>query len=242
MDAPFGVLALQGDFAAHAAAFRHLGVPVREVRRVAELEGLGGLMIPGGESTTLLNLMRDEPWFEAIRSLHASGAVVAGTCAGAILLSREVRPRQGSLALLDAVIERNAFGRQVDSFEARVDAPALGGEMDAVFIRAPRFRALFPGVEVLARHGGSRSSCSRAGSWPGPSTRSSPARAPSIATWPGSPAPAPNGLARRRLRPPSLSFGARSLADICHHASRSSTSIRIIGLAAKAGSSNRTAP
>jgi 5'-phosphate synthase pdxT subunit len=154
MDAPFGVLALQGDFAAHAAAFRHLGVPVREVRRVAELEGLGGLMIPGGESTTLLNLMRDEPWFEAIRSLHASGAVVAGTCAGAILLSREVRPRQGSLALLDAVIERNAFGRQVDSFEARVDAPALGGEMDAVFIRAPRFRALFPGVEVLARHAG----------------------------------------------------------------------------------------
>ncbi len=154
MDAPFGVLALQGDFAAHAAAFRHLGVPVREVRRVAELEGLGGLMIPGGESTTLLNLMRDEPWFEAIRSLHASGAVVAGTCAGAILLSREVRPRQGSLALLDAVIERNAFGRQVDSFEARVDAPALGGEMDAVFIRAPRFRALFPGVEVLARHDG----------------------------------------------------------------------------------------
>ena len=93
MDAPFGVLALQGDFAAHAAAFRHLGVPVREVRRVAELEGLGGLMIPRGESTTLLNLMRDEPSFEAVRSLHASGAVVAGTCAGAILLSREVRPR-----------------------------------------------------------------------------------------------------------------------------------------------------
>ena len=144
MDAPFGVLALQGDFAAHAAAFRHLGVPVREVRRVAELEGLAGIMIPGGESTTLLNLMRDEPWFEALRRLHASGAVVAGTCAGAILLCREVRPRQGSLALLDAVIERNAFGRQVDSFEARVDAPALGGEMDAVFIRAPRFRALFP--------------------------------------------------------------------------------------------------
>jgi 5'-phosphate synthase pdxT subunit len=154
MDAPFGVLALQGDFAAHAAAFRHLGVPVREVRRVSELEGLAGLMIPGGESTTLLNLMRDEPWFPALRRLHASGAVLAGTCAGAILLSREVRPRQESLALLDAVIERNAFGRQVDSFEARVDAPALGGEMDAVFIRAPRFRALFPDVEVLARYAG----------------------------------------------------------------------------------------
>jgi 5'-phosphate synthase pdxT subunit len=154
MDAPFGVLALQGDFAAHGAAFRHLGVAVREVRRVGELEGLAGIMIPGGESTALLNLMRDEPWFAALRRLHAAGAVVAGTCAGAILLCREVRPRQESLALLDAVIERNAFGRQVDSFEARVDAPALGGPMEAVFIRAPRFRALFPDVEVLARHEG----------------------------------------------------------------------------------------
>jgi len=154
MDAPFGVLALQGDFAAHAAAFRHLGVPVREVRRVAELEGLGGVMIPGGESTALLNLMHDEPWFEALRRLHDSGAVVAGTCAGAILLCREVRPRQESLALLDAMIERNAFGRQIDSFEARVDAPALGGGLDAVFIRAPRFRALFPDVEVLGRYAG----------------------------------------------------------------------------------------
>jgi 5'-phosphate synthase pdxT subunit len=154
MPIPFGVLALQGDFAAHAAAFRDLSFPVREVRRVAELEGLAGVVIPGGESTTLLNLMRDEPWFEALRRLHASGAVVAGTCAGAILLSREVRPRQPSLALLDAVIERNAWGRQVDSFEARVEAPALGEPLDAVFIRAPRFRALFPEVEVLARYAG----------------------------------------------------------------------------------------
>ena len=152
MQPPFGVLALQGDFAAHAAAFRDLGVPVREVRRVAELSGLAGLVIPGGESTTLLNLMRDEPWFDALRRLHASGAVVAGTCAGAILLSREVRPRQPSFALLDAVIERNAFGRQVDSFEARVETtPALGGSVDAVFIRAPRFLALFPDVKVLGR-------------------------------------------------------------------------------------------
>ncbi len=155
MQPPFGVLALQGDFAAHSAAFRELGVPVREVRRVAELEGLSGLVIPGGESTTLLNLMNDEPWFDALHRLHESGAVVAGTCAGAILLSREVRPRQRSLGLLDAVIERNAFGRQVDSFEARVDTtPALGGSMEAVFIRAPRFLALFPDVKVLARYGG----------------------------------------------------------------------------------------
>jgi 5'-phosphate synthase pdxT subunit len=154
MRAPIGVLALQGDFAAHAAAFRDVGVSVREVRRVAQLEGLAGIMIPGGESTTLLNLMRDEPWFEALHRLHASGAVMAGTCAGAILLSREVRPRQPSLGLLDAVIERNAWGRQVDSFEARVEAPGLGEPMDAVFIRAPRFRALFPDVEVLVRCAG----------------------------------------------------------------------------------------
>lgn len=153
MARPFGVLALQGDFAAHAAAFRELGVPVREVRRVAELDGLAGLVIPGGESTTLLNLMQDEPWFAALRRLRDAGAVLAGTCAGAILLAREVRPRQASLGLLDAVIERNAFGRQRDSFEATVDAPALGGAVEAVFIRAPRFQALFPGVEVLGRHG-----------------------------------------------------------------------------------------
>jgi len=148
---PFAVLALQGDFAAHAAAFRDLDVPVREVRRVAELEGVAGLVIPGGESTTLLNLMADEPWFEALRRFHEEGGVLAGTCAGAILLAREVRPRQPSLALLDAIVERNAYGRQVDSFEASVDAPSLGGPLAAVFIRAPRFRALWPGVDVLAR-------------------------------------------------------------------------------------------
>lgn len=154
MAGEFGVLALQGDFAAHAAAFRDAGTGAREVRRVSELDGLAGLMIPGGESTTLLNLMRDEPWFEALRAFHARGGVVAGTCAGAILLSRDVRPSQPSLGLLDAVIERNAFGRQVDSFEARVDAEAPLGPLDAVFIRAPRFRALFPEVEVLGRYAG----------------------------------------------------------------------------------------
>jgi 5'-phosphate synthase pdxT subunit len=154
MAGEFGVLALQGDFAAHAAAFRDAGTAAREVRRVGQLAGLAGLMIPGGESTTLLNLMRDEPWFEALRAFHAAGGVVAGTCAGAILLSREVRPRQPSLGLLDAVIERNAFGRQVDSFEATVECEALGEPLAAVFIRAPRFLALFPDVEVLARHEG----------------------------------------------------------------------------------------
>ncbi len=150
---PFGVLALQGDFAAHAAAFRALGVPLREVRRVHELDGLSGLMIPGGESTTLLNLMQDEPWFDALHRFHREGSVLAGTCAGAILLAREVAPRQPSLGLLGVAVERNAYGRQVDSFEATVEAPALGGAVEAIFIRAPRFRSLDPGVEVLGRHG-----------------------------------------------------------------------------------------
>lgn len=144
----FGVLALQGDFAAHAEALRAEGVDAREVRRCHELEGLSGLVLPGGESTTLLNLMEDEPWFDALRRFD--GALL-GTCAGAILLAREVLPRQPSLGLLDLTITRNAYGRQVDSFEARI--PALGGEMTVVFIRAPRFRALGPGVEVLARLG-----------------------------------------------------------------------------------------
>lgn len=151
---PFGVLALQGDFAAHREALRDLEVPVREVRRTAELEGLAGLVIPGGESTTLLNLMRDEPWFESLQRFHDEGGVLLGTCAGAILLAREVRPRQESLALLDAVVERNAYGRQVDSFQAQVEAPALGGPLEGVFIRAPRFVALWPEVEVIARHEG----------------------------------------------------------------------------------------
>jgi 5'-phosphate synthase pdxT subunit len=155
MTAPtVGVLALQGAFAAHRAAFHDVGVSVREVRRVSHLDGLRALTIPGGESTTLLNLMQDEPWFDALRRFHDEGGVLAGTCAGAILLSREVRPRQPSLALLDALIERNAYGRQVDSFEGRVDAPALGGSIDGVFIRAPRFVALWPDVEVLGRVAG----------------------------------------------------------------------------------------
>jgi pyridoxal 5'-phosphate synthase pdxT subunit len=151
---PFGVLALQGDFAAHREALRDIDVPTRDVRRPSELAGLAGLVIPGGESTALLNLMGDEPWFDSLRRFHDKGGVLLGTCAGAILLAREVRPRQPSLGLLDAVVERNAYGRQVDSFQAKVEAPALGGSLEGVFIRAPRFLALWPDVEVLARHDG----------------------------------------------------------------------------------------
>ncbi len=152
--ARIGVLALQGNFAKHAAAFEELGERVVEVRHTAPLEKLDGLVIPGGESTTLLNLMRDEPWFEALRDYHSRGGALFGTCAGAILLSRRVRnPEQPSLGLLDAVIRRNAFGRQVDSFETKIALDASQQRLTAVFIRAPRFVELGQGVEVLARLG-----------------------------------------------------------------------------------------
>jgi pyridoxal 5'-phosphate synthase pdxT subunit len=98
--------------------------------------------------------MADEPWFEALRDFHAGGGALLGTCAGAILLSREVVPEQVSVGLLDARIERNAYGRQVDSFETTLAAPALGGPVDAVFIRAPRFRALGPKVVPLVSYEG----------------------------------------------------------------------------------------
>ncbi len=147
-----GVLALQGDFAAHVRVLGRLGAEAAEVRRAADLSGLDGLVVPGGESTTLLNLMRDEPWFDALRGFHRRGGAVLGTGAGAILLARRVtRPEQPSVGLLDAVVERNGFGRQVDSFVTTLDAPVLGGALEAVFIRAPRFRTLGPAVEVLAR-------------------------------------------------------------------------------------------
>ncbi|HUG54811.1 MAG TPA: pyridoxal 5'-phosphate synthase glutaminase subunit PdxT [Vicinamibacteria bacterium] len=146
-----GVLALQGDFAAHAAVLRRLGSAVREVRRGAELQGLDGLVVPGGESTALLRLMAGEPWLERLRDFHRGGGAVLGTCAGAILLAREVQPPQPSLGLIDLAVERNAYGGQADSFEAELDAPDFGGPLQGVFIRAPRFQAVGPAVEVLAR-------------------------------------------------------------------------------------------
>lgn len=150
-----GVLALQGDFEAHAKMLSGLGSEVVEVRRVAELSGLSGLVIPGGESTTLLNLMADEPWFDSLKRFEKDGGALMGTCAGAILLSRNVlNPPQESIGLLDATIVRNAFGRQVDSFETTLDAPSLGGTVEAAFIRAPRFEALGPKVEILAAYRG----------------------------------------------------------------------------------------
>jgi 5'-phosphate synthase pdxT subunit len=123
------------------------------VRRCRDLDGLSGLVLPGGESTTLLKLMEDEPWPAFLRRFHRDGGALLGTCAGAILLGRQVLPAQASVGLLDAVVERNAYGRQVDSFHADVVAPLLGAPLPAVFIRAPRFRSWGPQVEVVARLG-----------------------------------------------------------------------------------------
>jgi 5'-phosphate synthase pdxT subunit len=148
-----GILALQGDFAEHRAVFARLGVDATEVRLPAQLAGLAGVVIPGGESTTISRLMVEYGLLEPLRGLAAEGLPVWGTCAGLILLARRApdldRP---GLALMDMEAVRNAFGRQVDSFEADLEVPALGSPpFRAVFIRAPLIREVGPGVEVLAR-------------------------------------------------------------------------------------------
>lgn len=149
-----GVLALQGDFEAHAALLTKVGASSREVRHPEQLRELTGLVLPGGESSALLNLMRDEPWFEELRRFHAGGGSLLATCAGAILLAARVEPTQPSLGLLDVTIRRNGYGRQIDSFEASVGFPGGGGDLDVVFIRAPRITAVGDGVDVLSRYDG----------------------------------------------------------------------------------------
>jgi pyridoxal 5'-phosphate synthase pdxT subunit len=151
-----GVLALQGDFAAHAAALRRAraSVEVAEVRQRAHLDGLAALVIPGGESTTMLKLMEYYDLFEPLREF-GSRRPVFGTCAGAILLAREVlNPAQPSLGLVDLSVERNAYGRQLDSRVARLNHHELGGEaeLEAVFIRAPIIRRVGNGARVLAHY------------------------------------------------------------------------------------------
>jgi pyridoxal 5'-phosphate synthase pdxT subunit len=140
-----GVLALQGDFAAHAKVLRELGAEVREVRTPAELDGLDGLVMPGGESTTMTLGIEREGLAEPLRAFHASGRPILGTCAGLIMLDRD------HLGLMDIVAERNAFGRQLHSFEADLQFPGLeGGPVRAVFIRAPWISEHGPEVEILA--------------------------------------------------------------------------------------------
>lgn len=151
-----GVLALQGGFALHAQALARCGVDPVEVRKPAALEAVDGLILPGGESTTLLRLMEAWAFAPAIEAFHAAGKPIFGTCAGLILLAREVvNPPQPSLGLLDVSVERNAYGRQRESFEATAVATLNGRptELEMVFIRAPRIRRAAPGVEVLARLG-----------------------------------------------------------------------------------------
>ncbi|HEV2063162.1 MAG TPA: pyridoxal 5'-phosphate synthase glutaminase subunit PdxT [Thermoanaerobaculia bacterium] len=149
------VLALQGDFEAHRRKLSEIGLDSFEARRPGELEGASGLVIPGGESTTLWKFFGWAPWEEAIRRFAGSGRPVLGTCAGAIVLAAEVsNPPQKGLGLLDIGVERNAYGRQVDSFVGDVEAPGLGGKLPAVFIRAPRIRRVGPEVETLATRSG----------------------------------------------------------------------------------------
>jgi 5'-phosphate synthase pdxT subunit len=151
-----GVLALQGDFGLHVAALRRCGVEVVEVRKPEDLDGVDGLVIPGGETTTLLKLMEAWQFVPALQAFHAAGKPMFGTCAGLILLARGVEnPRQFSLGLIDVDVERNAYGRQRESFEARGTATLDGHPtpIDMMFIRAPRIRRVGPGVEVLAQHG-----------------------------------------------------------------------------------------
>jgi 5'-phosphate synthase pdxT subunit len=146
------VLALQGDFEAHAKALHEIGIGSFEARNPEEIEDASGLVVPGGESTTLWKFFEHAPWEAAIARFAASGKPILGTCAGAIVLAREVtNPVQKSLGLIDIGVERNAYGRQVDSFVGEVDAPGLGGRLPAVFIRAPRFRRIGSDVEVLGR-------------------------------------------------------------------------------------------
>jgi len=152
-----GVLALQGDFARHAAALARCGVEAVEVRRPEELADVDGLIIPGGESTTLLKLMDEWAFVPALEKFHAAGRPIFGTCAGLILLAREVEsPRQFSLGLIDVTVERNAYGRQRESFEASgtVTLDGRAHPLEMVFIRAPRIRRVGAGVETLAEHQG----------------------------------------------------------------------------------------
>jgi 5'-phosphate synthase pdxT subunit len=148
-----GVLALQGDFAKHAEALARAGLESREIRRPEELESVSGLVLPGGESTTLLKFLDREGWEKPLREFAAGGRPVLATCAGLILLARKVEnPEQRSLGVLDVDVVRNAYGRQVDSFVGTASGPD-GEEIEAVYIRAPKISRVGPGVEVLARQG-----------------------------------------------------------------------------------------
>lgn len=150
-----GVLALQGDVREHAAVLERAGARATPVRRPAELAEVSGLVLPGGESTTMSRLLESFELLEPLRQRIAEGLPAFGSCAGMILLARQVldgRPDQRQLDGLDVVVRRNAFGRQVDSFEGDLDFEGIeGGPVHAVFIRAPWVEKAGDGVEILAR-------------------------------------------------------------------------------------------
>ncbi len=148
-----GVLALQGAFVEHVRTFRSIGVEVVEVRLPEDLEGVSGLTLPGGESTAIRRLIERWGLRQPILDLAESGAPIFGTCAGMILVAREIEGGEPPvLPLLDVSVRRNAFGRQLDSFEDELDVPMLGSEpVHGVFIRAPVIERVGPSVDVMAR-------------------------------------------------------------------------------------------
>ncbi len=152
-----GVLSLQGAFAAHQAALVNCGAETRQVRVPADLDGLDGLIMPGGESTTMSRLLETSGLFEPLATSLDRGLAVFGTCAGMILLARDVidgRADQRSFAAIDISVRRNGYGRQVDSFEADISVDSLDDPFHAVFIRAPKVETFDGDVTVLAEHEG----------------------------------------------------------------------------------------
>lgn len=147
-----GVLALQGAFREHVAAVASLGATAREVRQLKDIEGIDALIIPGGESTTIGKLLNEWNMLEPLRQRILDGMPVYGSCAGLILLCRDIENSdQPRLGVLDATVRRNAFGRQVDSFETNLSIPEIGADpLPAVFIRAPVITGVGAGVKVLA--------------------------------------------------------------------------------------------
>ena len=147
-----GVLALQGAFREHVAAVTRLGATAREVRQLKDIDGIDALIIPGGESTTMGKLLNEWNMLEPLRQRILDGMPVYGSCAGLILLCREIEDSdQPRLGVLDATVRRNAFGRQVDSFETDLNIPEIGADpIPAVFIRAPVITGVGAGVTVLA--------------------------------------------------------------------------------------------
>jgi len=150
-----GILAVQGDFEAHAAMLAGLGVESVEVRTSEDLEGCDGLILPGGESTTQLQFLQEEGLYEAIRKFAAEGGAIFGTCAGAILLATEVRnPEQASLGLMDMTVLRNGYGRQIASEVVSAPSKLKKEPLEMVFIRGPIIERVGPGIEVLAEYAG----------------------------------------------------------------------------------------